>query len=133
MSRATSASRLSAPTIASSCAHLLFSLSLRSTSSPYRALEAADTPVPVLEPGRGKTKTGRLWVYVRDDRPAGSKEASALFFRYSRIAAASRPKSISRTSTASCTPTLTPDSINSTPTVASSSTTMPLSVRCARS
>ncbi|MFA8373083.1 IS66 family transposase, partial [Burkholderia thailandensis] len=29
-------------------------------------LHADDTPVPVLAPGNGKTKTGRLWVYVRD-------------------------------------------------------------------
>ena len=35
-------------------------------------LHADDTPVPVLEPGRGRTKTGRLWTYVRDDRPAAS-------------------------------------------------------------
>src|SRR4029078_5807644 len=28
-----------------------------------------DTPVPVLAPGAGKTKTGRLWTYVRDERP----------------------------------------------------------------
>src|SRR6267154_2184455 len=33
-------------------------------------LHADDTPVPVLAPGNGKTKTGRLWTYVRDDRPA---------------------------------------------------------------
>ena len=33
-------------------------------------LHADDTPVPVLAPGEGKTKTGRLWTYVRDDRPA---------------------------------------------------------------
>jgi transposase len=31
-------------------------------------LFADDTPVPVLDPGRGRTKTGRLWVYARDDR-----------------------------------------------------------------
>ena len=30
---------------------------------------ADDTPVPVLDPGRGRTKTGRLWSYARDDRP----------------------------------------------------------------
>jgi transposase len=30
---------------------------------------ADDTAVPVLDPGRGTTKTGRLWCYVRDDRP----------------------------------------------------------------
>jgi len=35
-------------------------------------LHADDTPIPVLAPGTGKTKTGRLWTYVRDDRPAGS-------------------------------------------------------------
>jgi hypothetical protein len=29
---------------------------------------ADDTPVPVLDPGRGHTKTGRLWVYARDQR-----------------------------------------------------------------
>src|SRR5213080_1943015 len=34
-------------------------------------LHADDTPVPVLAPGTGKTKQGRLWVYVREDRPAG--------------------------------------------------------------
>ena len=32
-------------------------------------LHADDTPIPVLSPGRGKTTTARLWVYVRDDRP----------------------------------------------------------------
>jgi transposase len=32
-------------------------------------LHADDTPVPVLDPGRGRTRTGRLWVYLRDDRP----------------------------------------------------------------
>ncbi len=42
-----------------------------------------DTPVPVLDPGRGRTKTGRLWVYVRDDRPAASTEPPAAWYRYS--------------------------------------------------
>lgn len=45
-------------------------------------VHADDTPVPVLDPGRGKTKTGRLWVYVRDDRPAGSTEPPAAWYRY---------------------------------------------------
>src|SRR6185369_14123724 len=31
-------------------------------------IHADDTPVPVLAPGNGKTKTARLWTYVRDDR-----------------------------------------------------------------
>jgi transposase len=46
-------------------------------------VHADDTPVPVLSPGLGKTKTGRLWVYVRDDRPAGSKDAPAAWYQYS--------------------------------------------------
>jgi transposase len=33
-----------------------------------------DTPVPVLDPGRGRTKTGQLWAYVRDDRPAAGPD-----------------------------------------------------------
>ncbi len=46
-------------------------------------LHADDTPVPVLMPGRGTTKQGRLWTYVRDDRPAGSHDAPAVWFAYS--------------------------------------------------
>lgn len=46
-------------------------------------VHADDTPVAVLDPGRGHTKTGRLWVYVRDDRPAGRTEAPAAWYRYS--------------------------------------------------
>lgn len=46
-------------------------------------LHADDTPVPVLYPGRGTTKQGRLWTYVRDDRPAGSQEPPAVWFAYS--------------------------------------------------
>jgi transposase len=46
-------------------------------------LHGDDTPVPVLAPGTGKTKTGRLWTYVRDDRPSASLEAPAVWFAYS--------------------------------------------------
>ena len=48
-----------------------------------RKLHADDTPVPVLAPGDGKTKLGRLWTYVRDDRPAGDMAAPAVWFTYS--------------------------------------------------
>jgi hypothetical protein len=37
----------------------------------------------VLAPGNGKTATARLWTYVRDDRPAGSTDAPAVWFAYS--------------------------------------------------
>ena len=46
-------------------------------------VHADDTPVTVLDPGAGKTKTGRLWVYVRDDRPAGNPAPAAAWYRYS--------------------------------------------------
>ena len=46
-------------------------------------LHVDDTPVPVLAPGNGKTKTGRLWVYVRDERPFGGARPPAALFRYS--------------------------------------------------
>jgi transposase len=46
-------------------------------------LHADDTPVPVLCPGKGTTKTGRLWVYVRDDRNSGDRSPPAVLFRYS--------------------------------------------------
>ena len=46
-------------------------------------VHADDTPVPVLAPGRGKTKTGRLWTYVRDDRNSGIDAPAAVWFGYS--------------------------------------------------
>jgi transposase len=42
-----------------------------------------DTTVPVLSPGLGRTKTGRLWVYVRDDRPFCGTEPPAAAYFYS--------------------------------------------------
>lgn len=48
-----------------------------------RKLHTDDTPVPVLAPGRKKTKTGRIWTYVRDDRNAGSSDPPAAWFSYS--------------------------------------------------
>ena len=55
-------------------------------------LHADDTPIPVLAPGTGKTKTGRLWTYVRDDQPAGSTDPPAVLFRYSPDRKAERPR-----------------------------------------
>ena len=46
-------------------------------------VHADDTPVPVLCPGRGTTRQGRLWTYVRDDRPSGSNDPAAVWFAYS--------------------------------------------------
>ena len=51
-----------------------------------------DTPVKVLAPGTGKTRTGRLWVYVRDDRPAGDQAPRAAWFAYSADRGAEHPQ-----------------------------------------
>jgi transposase len=67
------------------CSRLLEPLveALRRYVTAAGKLHADDTPVPVLAPGQGKTKTGRLWTYVRDDRPAGDTAAPAVWFAYS--------------------------------------------------
>src|SRR5271155_1800557 len=50
-----------------------------------------DTPVPGLEPGLGRTRTGRLWVYVRDDRPFCGDAPSAAAYFYSPDRTGARP------------------------------------------
>ncbi|MGA3133793.1 MAG: IS66 family transposase [Terracidiphilus sp.] len=55
-------------------------------------IHADDTPVPVLAPGNGKTRTGRLWTYVRDERPAGYSTAPAVWFAYSEDRKGEHPK-----------------------------------------
>ena len=57
-----------------------------------RKLHADDTPMPVLAPGNGRTKTGRLWTYVRDDRPAGEQAAPAVWFAYSEDRRGEHPR-----------------------------------------
>jgi len=54
---------------------------------------ADDTPIPVLDPGRGRTKTGRLWVYTRDDRPWVGPDPPAAVYFYSPDRKAQRPAS----------------------------------------
>jgi transposase len=67
------------------CARLLQPLAdaaRRYVMSAYK-IHTDDTPVPVLSPGRGKTKTARLWVYARDDRTAADMSPAAVWFQYS--------------------------------------------------
>lgn len=52
---------------------------------------ADDTVLPVLDPGRGRTRTGRLWVYARDDRPWGGSDPPAVLYTYSPDRKAERP------------------------------------------
>jgi transposase len=54
---------------------------------------ADDTPVPVLDPGRGRTKTGRLWSYARDDRPWQGPLPPAVAYVYSENRQGAHPQS----------------------------------------
>jgi transposase len=76
---------------AASLFHPLVEAIVRHVLGGYK-LHADDTPVPVLCPGKGTTKTGRLWVYVRDDRNSGDLSPPAVLFRYSPDRKAIYPK-----------------------------------------
>ena len=45
-------------------------------------LAVDETPVPVLDPGRGQTKTGYFWAMARDDRPWGGKDPPGVVYTY---------------------------------------------------
>ena len=45
-------------------------------------LFADETTAPVLDPGRGRTKIGQLWAYVRDDRPCGGMDPPMVAYVY---------------------------------------------------
>ncbi len=53
-------------------------------------IHADDTTVPVL--AKGKTRTGRLWTYVRDDRPFAGLDPPAAVFFYSRDRGGEHPE-----------------------------------------
>ncbi len=53
-------------------------------------LHGDDTTVPVL--AKGKTDTGRIWVYVRDDKPFGGQAPPGAVFYYSRDRAGEHPQ-----------------------------------------
>ncbi|ENN86431.1 Putative Transposase, IS66 [Rhizobium freirei PRF 81] len=54
-------------------------------------LFADETTAPVLDPGRGKTKTGQLWAYARDDRPWQGKDPPGVVYVYAPDRKAERP------------------------------------------
>jgi len=56
------------------------------------AIHADDTPIKVLSPGKGRTATGRLWIYAVDERPWAGERAPAAFYRYSPDRKGERPK-----------------------------------------
>jgi len=54
-------------------------------------LFADETTAPVLDPGRGRTKTGQLWAYGRDDRPWGGTDPPGVVYVYAPDRKAERP------------------------------------------
>jgi transposase len=54
-------------------------------------LFADETTAPVLDPGRGRTKTGQLWAYARDDRPWGGAGPPGVAFVYAPDRKGERP------------------------------------------
>ena len=54
-------------------------------------LFADETTAPVLDPGRGRTKTGQLWAYARDDRPWGGRDPPGVAYVYAPDRKAERP------------------------------------------
>src|SRR3984885_8817759 len=54
-------------------------------------LFADETTAPVLDPGRGRTKTGQLFAYARDDRPWGGTDPPAVAYVYAPDRKAARP------------------------------------------
>src|SRR5208283_5143135 len=64
---------------------------LLETLKRSQKLFADETTAPVLEPGRGRTKTGQLWAYARDDRPWGGADPPAVAYVYAPDRKAARP------------------------------------------
>ena len=51
-----------------------------------------DTPAPTLDPGRGRTKTGHQWIYLRDERPHAGDAPPAALYRYTPDRKAEHPQ-----------------------------------------
>ncbi len=52
---------------------------------------ADETRAPVLDPGRGRTKTGQLWAYARDDRPFGGADPPIAVYVYAQNRKSEQP------------------------------------------
>jgi len=54
-------------------------------------LFADETTAPVLDPGHGRTKTGQIWAYARDDRPWGGNDPPMVAYVYAADRKSERP------------------------------------------
>jgi hypothetical protein len=78
---------------AGQCAKLLepIAIAIQQFVFSGKQIHGDDTPVRVLAPGIGKTKTGRIWTYVLDGRPHGDKSPAAVCYFYSPDRKGERP------------------------------------------
>lgn len=56
-------------------------------------LHTDDTPVPMLDPGKGRTATARLWTYVVDDRASGATGPALVWYRFTLDRSGVHPQS----------------------------------------
>jgi transposase len=57
-----------------------------------QVIHTDDTPIAVLAPGNGKTRTGRIWTYLVDERPWQGSRAPAAYYRFSPDRKGERPR-----------------------------------------
>lgn len=67
---------------------------IREVGLASEKLHTDDTPVPVLDPGRGKTATGRLWAYVVDDRASGGAAPPLVWYQFTTDRTGAHPQKI---------------------------------------
>ncbi|WP_342271328.1 IS66 family transposase [Candidatus Tisiphia endosymbiont of Parasteatoda lunata] len=86
-------SRTTMASWAGQCARLLepIAKAIQQCIFSSKQIHGDDTPVRVLAPGIGKTKTGRIWTYVSDGRPHGDKSPVAVCYFYSPDRKGTRP------------------------------------------
>lgn len=65
---------------------------IRETGLAATKLHVDDTPVPVLDPGRGRTATGRLWTFVADGRASGSAMPPLVWYRFTPDRSGAHPQ-----------------------------------------
>ena len=65
-------------------------------------LFADEATMLVLDPGRGRAKTGQLWAYAADDRPWGGADPPGVAYVYAPVRQADRPSPILQASRGSC-------------------------------
>ena len=67
---------------------------IRETVLSSSKLHTDDTPVPMLDPGAGKTKTARLWVHAIDDRAHNGATKPAVWFAFTPDRRAEHPRTM---------------------------------------